>query len=1191
MSRSEADVVELVTALCRGEMDLGGVLDALSERGVLPEAEYSAGVVTLQRFRAELDEVTLTTLRTRMEALRASGDDATVVMPLAARAAPAAPAVPDGDDVTRVVPRAPQPPRPEQGTAPTGGDTRASMSGSLASSDWARIADAAAGESASVGMLLKGRFLLERELGRGGMGVVFLARDERKVEAQDRDPYVAVKVLNDEFRRHPDSLVALQRESRRSQKLAHDNIVRVYDFDKAGTIVFMTMEYIDGSDLRTVIRERAFNGLPLARARPLIEGMGRALARAHAAGVVHSDFKPGNVMVTAEGVAKVFDFGIARAGKHGAGASGEVTVFDAATLGALTPAYASLEMIEGGDPSPADDVYALGCVCYELLTGRHPFDKASAEVSLREGRVPPRVKGLTRRQARALRQAVAFRASDRLPSVEALLEGLREVPARERLLPLAGYGTAMVLAAGGAAWGVSHWAHQRQLAAVVTGFSVQGEGGFADEGAAMAALAALPAHDRDALVLAENRRIESFLLRRLDALWNPQQGRYDYALAQRVFELRNHLRLFSPTLDERAQRMAAEKSDVLNALDTELTAQIEAGAIFDAEHDVDASSTLASIRAIDPGSVLLRHPGLEIAFAEAVADATRAGRLDLAGARLEEARTLFQDSLRLQLAAAGLDAARALEQSRRQPSTGAPVDAAAARTLLAARIAAPSGDAQWQADVASALAVLQRRPLETGDRALLAGLAGAIAGQAASAREPLQLARASALVAFGLEHVPAAPALLAEQARLARLEQALHARLAEEAASAETQARAQSLRHASAAGDVGKLRESLLRLRVIAPTNPFTTSEAPQLAADAYLAAASAAAGLGDLPRAAALTEEASALLGDHQAVQRARMRYSLAMGIGGAGGTPLDARAHAALVSQLDEIARIDGTGLETLEAQLRERGRLPEGTLRAKLQTLAPAGAAAAAARARTQDQRPVRPPPSAREASAAIADPGEALPPLPDGPDPCGAPGLAGRGRFCHDPIDGGRGPTLVVVPALPGGKPYALSRAEVTVNEFNLYCTSTGRCRPLPVASEAGGTLPATGIGVELARGYARWLVHATGGWRHRLPTEAEWRHAAFAGGSWRQAPDSNCVPPTADAGSLGAPVSARGRAANPWGLINLSGNVWEWTETAGSLAVQGGSYSSLWSECTVEARRADTGGAQADVGFRILRELK
>src|SRR5574337_2097675 len=161
-------------------------------------------------------------------------------------------------------------------------------------SSWQHLGDAEAADFVAVGSLLKGRFYLEREIGRGGMGVVYLARDERKVEARDRDPYVAVKVLNDEFRRHPDSLISLQRESRRSQQLAHDNIVRVYDFDKDGTIVFMTMEYIDGTNLKTLIRERAFNGLSLAEARPLIEGMAWALKRAHAAGVVHSDFKPGD---------------------------------------------------------------------------------------------------------------------------------------------------------------------------------------------------------------------------------------------------------------------------------------------------------------------------------------------------------------------------------------------------------------------------------------------------------------------------------------------------------------------------------------------------------------------------------------------------------------------------------------------------------------------------------------------------------------------------------------------------------------------------------------------------------------------------------------------------------------------------------------------------------------------------------
>ncbi|MBN3729270.1 serine/threonine-protein kinase, partial [Burkholderia sp. Ac-20379] len=259
---------------------------------------------------------------------------------------------------------------------------------SLSRESWQRIAQAQGGDDAAVGKLLKGRFLLERELGRGGMGVVYLARDERKVEARDRDPYVAVKVLNDEFRRHPDSLIALQREARRAQRLADDNIVHVYDFDKDGTIVFMTMEYIDGTDLRTLIRERP-SGLPLRDAWPLIAGMARALQRAHASGIVHSDFKPGNVMITRDGVPKVFDFGIARAGHAGAGAAGDQTVFDAGTLGAMTPAYASLEMIEGAEPTARDDVYALGCVVFELLTGRHPFDRRGADVALAEGAVPP----------------------------------------------------------------------------------------------------------------------------------------------------------------------------------------------------------------------------------------------------------------------------------------------------------------------------------------------------------------------------------------------------------------------------------------------------------------------------------------------------------------------------------------------------------------------------------------------------------------------------------------------------------------------------------------------------------------------------------------------------------------------------------------------------------------------------------
>src|SRR6185312_12459404 len=111
------------------------------------------------------------------------------------------------------------------------------------------------------GSVVKDRFVLEEELGRGGMGIVFKARDLRKEEAQDRNPYVALKVLNEEFKRHPESLKALQRESRKAQHLAHPNVVTVYDFDRDGANVFMVMELLEGRSLDRLIRKSEDSGV------------------------------------------------------------------------------------------------------------------------------------------------------------------------------------------------------------------------------------------------------------------------------------------------------------------------------------------------------------------------------------------------------------------------------------------------------------------------------------------------------------------------------------------------------------------------------------------------------------------------------------------------------------------------------------------------------------------------------------------------------------------------------------------------------------------------------------------------------------------------------------------------------------------------------------------------------------------
>ncbi len=277
-----------------------------------------------------------------------------------------------------------------------------------------------------VGTRLKDRFVLEKKLGSGGMGVVYLATDERKVEARDRDPHIAIKVLNDAFRHHPDSLVALQREARRTQELAHENIVRVYDFDKDGSVVFMTMEYVRGDDLKQLIRRLRGAPMPLRSAYPILRGIGSALSCAHRRAVVHSDLKPGNVILDEFMQPRVFDFGIARAAHDTeAHASGDTTRFDAGSLGALTPAYASLEMLQGQAADPADDVYALACISYELLGGRHPFNKSNARKAQAEQLQAPRIKGLSNRQWRTLKRGLAFRREERIRSADAFIEGLR----------------------------------------------------------------------------------------------------------------------------------------------------------------------------------------------------------------------------------------------------------------------------------------------------------------------------------------------------------------------------------------------------------------------------------------------------------------------------------------------------------------------------------------------------------------------------------------------------------------------------------------------------------------------------------------------------------------------------------------------------------------------------------------------
>ncbi len=263
------------------------------------------------------------------------------------------------------------------------------------------------------GQLLKKRFVLEEVLGHGGMGTVYKASDLRKIEAEDPNPHIAIKVLNQDFKGHPDAFVTLQQEAAKSHTLAHPNIVTVHDFDRDGDILYMTMELLEGEPLDQLLKAHP-QGLKKPQALKIVRDLCAALAYAHQRQIIHADFKPGNVFVMKDGSAKVLDFGIARA----ASKESQKHKFDAGQLGALTPAYASIEMVEDKPLTFTDDVYALACVIYEIFTGKHPYASRSAYTARQQQLKLKRVECLNSREWRALAHALALEKKQRTANIK-----------------------------------------------------------------------------------------------------------------------------------------------------------------------------------------------------------------------------------------------------------------------------------------------------------------------------------------------------------------------------------------------------------------------------------------------------------------------------------------------------------------------------------------------------------------------------------------------------------------------------------------------------------------------------------------------------------------------------------------------------------------------------------------------------
>ena len=263
-----------------------------------------------------------------------------------------------------------------------------------------------------------GRYRIESRLGSGGMSTVHLAFDQRL------ERYVAVKLLAEHLASDPAFVSRFQREALAAARLIHPNIVQVFDsgLDEHRDQHYIVMEYIDGQSCAEILRERGW--LPVEEAMPIILGSCAGLDYAHRKGVVHRDVKPGNLLVATDHSIKLADFGIAKATEQSS-----ITQIGS-VLG--TAAYLAPEQGRGEEAGPPADIYALGVVAYQLISGRLPFEGASlTELAIKQQREPPPaldtlVAAVTPELARAVDIALRIDPRQRYPTAAEMARGLEE---------------------------------------------------------------------------------------------------------------------------------------------------------------------------------------------------------------------------------------------------------------------------------------------------------------------------------------------------------------------------------------------------------------------------------------------------------------------------------------------------------------------------------------------------------------------------------------------------------------------------------------------------------------------------------------------------------------------------------------------------------------------------------------------
>lgn len=461
-------------------------------------------------------------------------------------------------------------------------------------------------ENLGPGVTLKDRFVLLEKLGQGGMGVVFKAKDLLKVEAQDKDPYVAIKVLTDAFKKYSGSFIALQREASKAQRLAHPNIATVYDFDRDGNTVFMTMEYLQGKPLNQLIKEIIKKPLKLDHALHIIEELCSGLSYAHEKMLIHSDFKPGNCFLLSDGHVKLLDFGIARASTQ-TEEERENTMFDPAKLSAVTPAYATPEMFAGMNPDPRDDIYGLACVAYQLLAGgKHPYNKVASPKIKELGIKPKPIKGLNRRQQKTLMKALTISREDRIGDVEKFADGMRTRKSHSKTILL----VALFVGVIGAGIGYKPFLAFQAEQQLYDKIQLIKDGDKALMIETIWSLDQLNPEQQKIISVGLRREIITFYRDRIRSVFRPKEGLYDYPQAQNLLAQAKKHYPDSVALSTIEDQVKEQRDRLMNSLISLYKRYFKAKKLVKTPNGEDLVTVLPLIKRVDPKHYLLKDKAL-----------------------------------------------------------------------------------------------------------------------------------------------------------------------------------------------------------------------------------------------------------------------------------------------------------------------------------------------------------------------------------------------------------------------------------------------------------------------------------------------------------------------------------------------------------------------------------------------------